>query len=106
MSAESGGGPMRLEELVAYQPGAIVSRIVLKRDGGSVTVFAFDGGQSLSEHTVPHTALVQILDGEAEITIGGTVTRPRAGETVELPANIPHAVAAPTRFKMVLTMLK
>jgi quercetin dioxygenase-like cupin family protein len=97
---------MRLEELVAYQPGAIVSRIVLKRDGGSVTVFAFDAGQSLGEHTVPHAALVHVLDGDAEITVGGTVHRLRSGHMVELPANIPHAVMAPDRFKMVLTMLK
>ncbi|MDH3457935.1 MAG: cupin domain-containing protein [Gemmatimonadota bacterium] len=106
MTAESNAGPKRVEELVAYQQGAIVSRIVLKRDGGSVTVFAFDAGQSLSEHTVPHSALVHVLDGDAEITVGGTVHRVRAGHVVELPANVPHAVAAPGRFKMVLTMLK
>jgi len=106
VNAESNAGPMRAEELVAYQQGAIVSRIVLKRDGGSVTVFAFDSGESLSEHTVPHAALVHVLDGDAEITVGGTVHRLRAGQMVELPANVPHAVAAPSRFKMVLTMLK
>jgi quercetin dioxygenase-like cupin family protein len=106
VTAESAADPVRLEELVAYQAGAIVSRIVLKRDGGSVTVFAFDEGQSLSEHTVAHSALVQVLDGEAEITVGGKRHRLRAGESVELPANVPHAVAAPTPFKMLLTMLK
>ncbi len=106
MSGGTDVGPTRLEELVAYQADAIVSRIVLKREGGSVTVFAFDAGQSLSEHTVAHSALVQVLDGEAEIAVGGITHRARAGEAVELPANVPHAVAAPTRCKMALTMLK
>lgn len=106
MSADTDAGPVRLEDLLAYQTDAIVSRILLKRDGGSVTVFAFDEGQSLSEHTVAHSALVQVLDGEAEITVGGNRHRLHAGESVELPANVPHAVAAPTPFKMLLTMLK
>jgi quercetin dioxygenase-like cupin family protein len=92
--------------LAAYQDGAVVSRILLKRGGGSVTLFAFDEGQSLSEHTAPFDALAQVLEGEALITIAGVPVTVSAGEIVLMPANQPHAVAARTRFKMLLTMIR
>lgn len=98
--------PVIVGDLVRYQDGAIVSRIVLKQPTGSVTVFAFDADQSLSEHTVPYDAMVQILDGEAEITVAGQSHRVPAGEAILMPANQPHAVRAITRFKMLLTMVR
>ena len=93
-------------ELVQYQAGAVVSRQLVKQDKGNVTLFAFDAGQELSEHTAPFDALVHIIDGEAEITISGKAIRARAGEMVLMPANQPHALKATTRFKMVLTMIR
>jgi quercetin dioxygenase-like cupin family protein len=92
--------------LVAYQEGAVVSRLLLKRAGGTITLFAFDEGQSLSEHTAPFDAVAHVLEGEAEITIAGTPLRVRAGDMVLMPANQPHAVQARTRFKMLLTMIR
>lgn len=89
-----------------YQMGGIVSRILLKQPGGSVTAFAFDAGQELSEHTCPYDALLHVFDGQGIITIGGTTHRVAAGQIIRLPAHIPHAVAAERRFKMVLTMLR
>jgi quercetin dioxygenase-like cupin family protein len=96
----------RLVDLVGYQEGAIVSRIVLKREAGTVTLFAFDAGQELSEHTTPYDALVQVLDGEAAITIAGRPHRLGAGDAILLPARQPHAVQAVARFKMLLTMIR
>jgi quercetin dioxygenase-like cupin family protein len=96
----------RLVDLVSYQAGAVVSRIVLKREAGNVTLFAFDVGQELSEHTTPYDALVQVVDGEAEITIAGKPHRLRAGDVIILPAHQPHAVKAVSRFKMLLTMIR
>jgi quercetin dioxygenase-like cupin family protein len=98
--------PAAIAGLVAYQEGSIVSRIVAKTAGGSLTVFAFDEGQSLSEHTVPHRAVLVVLEGTAEVTVGGSRCRVHAGQVIELPENVPHAVEAPTRFKMSLTMLR
>ena len=95
-----------LTELAAYQRGAIVSRTLVKSNGGTVTLFAFDRGQSLSEHTAPFDALVQVLDGEAELVIGGESVVARAGQSVVMPAHIPHAVNATQRFKMLLTMVR
>jgi len=92
--------------LAAYQDGAVVSRILLKRGGGTVTLFAFDEGQSLSEHTAPFDAIAQVLEGEALITIAGVPLTVAAGDMVLMPANQPHAVAAPRRFKMLLTMIR
>ena len=92
--------------LAEYQDDAIVSTILLKKDKGSVTLFAFDKGQDLSEHTVPHDALVYVLDGEAEITIAGEPHRLTQGEVILMPANQPHSVKAIERFKMVLTMIR
>jgi quercetin dioxygenase-like cupin family protein len=78
----------------------------LKEAGGSVTLFAFDAGQELSEHTTPHDAMVEVVDGKAEITIDGKPHVVSEGESIVLPANVPHAVRAPERFKMVLTMIR
>ena len=96
----------QLSELLQYQEGSIVSRVLLKNKGGTVTLFAFDQGEGLSEHTAPFEALVFVIDGEAEVEIAGHAYRVRAGETITLPANIPHAVRAATRFKMLLTMIR
>ena len=96
----------RVVDLVSYQDGAVVSRIVVKRETGSVTLFAFDAGQELSEHTAPYDALVQIVDGEAAITIAGRPHRLSAGEMILLPAHQPHALQAVSRFKMLLTMIR
>jgi len=92
--------------LAAYQDGAVVSRTRLKRGGGTVTLFAFDEGQSLSEHTAPFDAIAHVLEGEAVITIASVPLTVRAGEMVLMPANQPHAVNAATRFKMLLTMIR
>jgi quercetin dioxygenase-like cupin family protein len=96
----------QLGELLQYQDGAIVSRVLLKNQGGTVTLFAFDRAEGLSEHTAPFEALVLVVDGEADVEIGGQAHRIRSGETIELPANIPHAVKATTKFKMLLTMIR
>lgn len=92
--------------LAAYQQGAVVSRTLLKRAGGTITLFAFDEGQALSEHTAPFDALAHILEGDAEITIAGTPLTVSAGQMLLMPANRPHAVHARTRFKMLLTMIR
>ncbi len=98
--------PVTLTDMVEYQTDGIVSKTILNRDSGSVTLFAFDAGQSLSEHTSPFEALVQVLDGRADVTIGGETVAVSAGEMVVMPADVPHALAAPVPFKMLLTMLK
>jgi quercetin dioxygenase-like cupin family protein len=92
--------------LAAYQDGAVVSRTLLKRAGGTLTLFAFDEGQSLSEHTAPFDAVAHVLEGHADIIISGTPLRVSAGQMVLMPANQPHAVHAPTRFKMLLAMIR
>ena len=107
MEPDSIRGEVRaFADLVAYQEGAVVSRTLMKQAKGSVTLFAFDRGQELSEHTVPHDALVVVLDGEVEITVAGTPHRLRAGETILMPGDEPHAVRAVERFKMSLTMIR
>lgn len=95
-----------LADLLQYQPGSVVSRVLLKNKGGTVTMFAFDAGEGLSEHTAPFDALVVVTDGEARIEVAGLGFTVRQGESILLPANRPHAVAAVTRFKMVLTMIR
>jgi len=92
--------------LVDYQPGSVVSRTVIDKPSGTLTLFSFDKGQGLSEHTAPFDALVYILDGEAEITISGRPLRVKQGEMVIMPANEPHALKATHRFKMLLAMIK
>lgn len=93
-------------ELAGYQDGSVVSRVLLKRSGGTVTFFAFDAGEGVSEHTTPFDAIAHVLEGEAEITIAGVGVRVAQGEMVLMPANQPHALSARTRFKMLLTMLR
>jgi len=94
-----------LAALVTYQPGAVVSRQVTKAEGGNVTLFAFDEGQELSEHTAPFDALVHLLDGEAEVKISGQDYQLKTGEAIIMPANAPHALFARKKFKMLLTMI-
>jgi quercetin dioxygenase-like cupin family protein len=96
----------RLTDLSEYQKDSVISRTVLNKKSGTVTLFAFDKGQSLSEHTAPFDALVQILDGEAEITISGETVLVKMGEMVVMPANQPHALKAVKKFKMLLTMIR
>jgi len=105
-AARGPDGVVRVVDLVDYQPGSVVSRTIVKNAAGTVTVFAFDEGQGLSEHTAAFAALVHVLDGEVEIAIGGTAHRLRDGDGILMPANVPHALSAVTRFKMLLTMLK
>lgn len=95
-----------LAELVQYQPGAVVSRTVLKRPSGTVTVFAFDEGEGLSEHTAAFDALVVVIEGAAEITVAGFPQRVAAGDILRLPAGHPHALRALERFKMLLIMIR
>ncbi len=101
-----GAQAAKAAELVSYQDGAIVSREILKKPAGSVTVFAFDEGQGLSEHTAPFDALVQVLEGEAEITISGKPHHLQHGGLILMPANQSHALKAIKRFKMILTMIR
>lgn len=98
--------PEMLKNVIAYQAGAVVSKEILKTEAGTVTVFAFDAGQGLSEHTAPFEVLVNILDGEAEVTISRTMHVLSEGQMIILPANQPHALKANKRFKMLLIMLK
>ncbi len=95
-----------LADLVSYQDGSVVSRTLHRGPAGTLTLFAFDAGQALSEHTAPFDAFVLVLDGEALITVGGRPTTARAGEMVFMPGGVPHAVQAPARFKMLLTMFR
>ena len=100
------GEPMALVEAVQYAPGSVVSRTLLKTGAGTLTLFAFDEGQGLSEHTAPFDALVQVLDGTATLMIGGRTVTTQTGELVLMPANVPHAVQNAGRFKMLLTMFR
>jgi quercetin dioxygenase-like cupin family protein len=95
-----------LSKLAEYAEGAVVSREIVNKGVGTLTVFAFDEGQGISEHSAPYDAIVQILDGESQWTIGGEEVKCSAGEIMIMPANIPHAVKAEKRFKMLLTMIK
>jgi quercetin dioxygenase-like cupin family protein len=95
-----------LDGLISYQEGAVVSRTVIDKPAGTVTLFAFDKGQGLSEHTAPFDALVNVIDGEVEITISGKPFLVKQGEMLIMPANDPHALKALTRFKMMLVMVK
>ena len=96
----------RFDNEVEYSDGAIVSKNVLKRDTGNISLFAFDRGEGLSEHTAPFDALVQVVDGRAEITVGGKKHLLEKGDSIIMPANIPHALRAVEKYKMVLTMIK
>jgi quercetin dioxygenase-like cupin family protein len=96
----------QLVDLLQYQDGSVVSRVLLKNKGGTVTLFAFDVGEGLSEHTAPFDALVVVTDGVADIEIAGESFSVGEGETIILPANQPHAVRAATKFKMLLIMIR
>lgn len=100
------GQALSLAELVQYQAGAVVSRTLIDKKIGTLTLFAFDDGQGLSEHTAPYDAFVQIVDGSAEITIGGVTHRVSAGQMIIMPANVAHALRAVGRFKMLLVMIR
>ena len=94
------------EKLVEYQEGSVVSKEIIKKETGTVTVFAFDKNEGLSEHTAPFDAMVQVIDGTLELTIDGELFTLTKGNMIIMPANIPHALNAKERFKMVLTMIK
>ena len=100
------GKVLNLEEMVEYSSGGVISKQILKNQAGNITLFSFDQGQGLTEHTVSFDAVVQILDGEAEITIGGNPNLVKKGESIIMPANVAHALQAVERFKMLLTMIK
>jgi quercetin dioxygenase-like cupin family protein len=95
-----------LNDLIAYQEGSVVSRTLIDKKVGTLTLFAFDAGQGLSEHTAPYDATIQVLDGEAEVIIEGTSYAVKTGEMIIMPADRPHAVRANERFKMMLIMIR
>ena len=103
---ENFGRAVRLAQLVDYQEGSVVSRTIVDKKGGTVTLFAFDEAEGLSEHTAPFDALVYLVDGEAEVTISGKPMSLKEGEMVVMPANKPHALRAVKRFKMILVMIR
>ncbi|MCC7568488.1 MAG: cupin domain-containing protein [Candidatus Methanofastidiosa archaeon] len=100
------GNVSTLADLIDYQAGSVVSRTIIDRDVGTVTLFAFDKGEGLSEHTTPFDALVYLVDGSAEITISGKRHKLSAGQMIIMPANEPHALRALTPYKMVLVMIR
>jgi len=100
------GQALNLNNLIAYQDGSVVSKTLVDRGIGTITLFSFDAGQGLSEHTAPFDAFVQVVDGEAEITISGVARTVRAGEIIIMPADQPHALRARERFKMLLVMIR
>jgi len=100
------GKAQKLAGLIEYADDAVVSKTILDKPVGTITLFAFDKGQKLSEHTAPYDAVVQVLDGQAQLTIGGKEVKVSTGEIVIMPADVPHAVTAKVRFKMLLTMIR
>lgn len=100
------GKAFSFNDSVDYSEGGIVSKTVLKKETGNISLFSFDKGEALSEHTAPFDAMIQVVDGKGEIIIGGKSNFLETGQTIIMPANIPHAVKAVERFKMVLTMIK
>lgn len=100
------GQALKSIDLVSYEEGSIVSRAIIDKDTGTLTLFAFDEGQGLSEHTAPFDALVYLLDGEAEVAISGKSTNLKEGQMIIMPAHQPHALRAIKRFKMMLVMIK
>ncbi|MGL4670417.1 MAG: cupin domain-containing protein [Methanobacteriaceae archaeon] len=100
------GKAINIADLADYQEESVVSREIIRKEVGTVTIFAFDAGQGLSEHSAPFDALVQIIDGEAEITISGVKNTVKKGELIIMPANDPHALNAVKPFKMILTMIR
>lgn len=106
MSEELKARILRVEDLVEYQEGAVVSKEVIRKGMGTVTVFAFDKGEGLSEHTAPFDAMVQVIDGKAEIVISGNKNALEKGDMIIMPASEPHSLRALERFKMILTMIR
>lgn len=106
MENKLAGQALEVLSLIGYQEGSVVSRTIAEKPVGTVTVFAFDDGQGLSEHTAPYDAIVHIIDGEVDITISGKVVRAKAGEIVIMPANQPHSLKAVGKFKMILIMIR
>jgi quercetin dioxygenase-like cupin family protein len=106
MSYELLAKPFNVENLIDYQEKAVVSREIIRKETGTVTIFAFDKGEGLSEHTAPFDAMVQVVDGTAEIIISETKNIVKKGEMIIMPANDPHALNAVEKFKMVLTMVR
>jgi quercetin dioxygenase-like cupin family protein len=104
--AELLGKVLHLKDLVQYQDGTVASRMIVNRTPGSITLFSFDEDEGLSEHTAPYDAVVTILDGECEVWVAGTTYKMKEGETIIFPANVPHALSAITRFKMMLVMIR
>ena len=100
------GEPFHLDEHIDYAEGSVVSKTLIKKEIGNITLFAFDQDQGLSEHTAPFDAVVYMLDGEAQITIGGHPQRVRSGDMLIMPANVSHALQATKRFKMLLVMIR
>ncbi|MCL5278552.1 MAG: cupin domain-containing protein [Planctomycetes bacterium] len=98
--------PQKLDGLIEYAQDSIVSKTILDKPIGTITLFAFDEGQKLSEHTAPYDAVVQVIDGRGQVTIGGRQVTVTAGELVIMPGNVPHSVTAEERFKMLLTMIR
>ncbi len=105
-NSQFAGRASALKGLIDYQESSVVSRTIIDRRAGTVTLFAFDENQGLSEHTAPYDALVQVLEGEVSITISGKLVNLKEGEMTIMPANEPHALNAKKRFKMLLTMIK
>lgn len=100
------GKVLHLKDLIGYQDGTIASRMIINQKAGSITLFSFDEDEGLSEHTAPFDAVVTILDGECEVWVAGITSQMKEGETIIFPANVPHALSAITRFKMMLTMIR
>lgn len=106
MSEELKAKAITVEDLIEYQEGSVVSREIIRKDTGTVTIFAFDKGEGLSEHTAPFDAMVQVIDGKAEITISGNKNVLEKGDMILMPANDPHALYALEKYKMILTMIR
>lgn len=106
MSAELKAKVLKVVDLLEYQEGSVVSREIIRKETGTVTIFAFEKGEGLSEHTAPFDAMVQVIDGKAEIIISGKSNMVSEGEMIIMPANDPHALIAVERFKMILTMIR
>lgn len=106
MQADIKAKTINLADLIDYQQGSVVSRTLIKKDSGTVTLFAFEKGEGLSEHTAPFDALVYIVEGKADITINAKLYQPKTGEFIIMPANQPHSLKAAERFKMLLIMVR